>query len=275
MRLLQLTNACIPRPDALIEPVLRCWTIVLKWETIVPSVSDCSSLCTPTRTPSSAPTLVLSFSTTRLGSVLLADGDVPLTPRFGQRSSAPSRRLCWKAADTLWEGAPGGERWQPAEQVQVWAARGVAKTFEQSETGAGAGPEHSRVLAGVMLKRDLTHRRMPRSILAPRWGERRGLSHCCASTAVICWALRSLSDTERCPDAVVRRVLCILGGIEYHRTEARLASIDTLLEQEGQYLRLMVAAVLACNPHVILIERTVARAAQDLLLEHGVAMALG
>lgn len=66
-----------------------------------------------------------------------------------------------------------------------------------------------------------------------------------------------------------------MGGIEYHRTEARLSSIDTLIEQESQYLSLMVAKVLGCDPHVLLVEKSVARAAQDLLREHGVAVALG
>lgn len=58
------------------------------------------------------------------------------------------------------------------------------------------------------------------------------------------------------------RVVLLLGALEYQRVSNRLSSLDTLLDQEREYLRVEVARITAHNPHVLLVEKTVARYAQ-------------
>jgi hypothetical protein len=55
------------------------------------------------------------------------------------------------------------------------------------------------------------------------------------------------------------RVVLLRGALEYQRAASRLSSLDTLLDQEREYLRMEVAHVTSVNPHVLLVERTVAR----------------
>jgi len=55
------------------------------------------------------------------------------------------------------------------------------------------------------------------------------------------------------------RVVLLRGALEYQRAASRLSSLDTLLDQEREYLRMEVARVTSLNPHVLLVERTVAR----------------
>jgi hypothetical protein len=99
------------------------------------------------------------------------------------------------------------------------------------------GPEHSRLVKGVVFRKNVAHRRMPQF-------------------------------KENCRVAVIR------GALEYQRSEGRLSSLDTLLEQEREHLRIGVTRIKACNPDVVLVERTVARHAQELLLEAGITLVL-
>lgn len=97
--------------------------------------------------------------------------------------------------------------------------------------------EHSTVVKGVVCHKNVAHRRMP------QW-------------------------KDNCRVAVIR------GALEYQRSEGRLSSLDTLLEQEREHLRIGVTRIQACNPDVVLVERTVARQAQELLLEAGISLVL-
>ena len=73
------------------------------------------------------------------------------------------------------------------------------------------------------------------------------------------------------------RVALLGGALEYQRaTDApRLASFETLLDQEHEHLRAAAARALVSKPDVALVERTVARFARDLFLERGVSLAIG
>ena len=184
----------------------------------------------------------------RIQSVLMAFGGEPRTAHEEVPAWAGViSHLGWEAARAAHRGLGVTDRHarHPLEfaQVRVVSASGHDKHEGVPDPLAGPGEEEgpgrgSKVMAAVILPHDLTHRRMPRRIVGPR-------------------------------------VLCLMGGIEYHRTEARLASIETLIEQEEEHLRLMVSAILMCSPDIILVEKTVARAAQVMLLQHGVAVALG
>ena len=69
--------------------------------------------------------------------------------------------------------------------------------------------------------------------------------------------------------------LALLGGsLEYQRTNTRLSSLDTLQTQELEHLRLQVAQIILHKPDIVFVERSVARYAQDLLLEARVTLVL-
>ena len=60
----------------------------------------------------------------------------------------------------------------------------------------------------------------------------------------------------------------------FQRKENRLASLDPLVLQEYEFLKNFVARVAALRPNVLLVEKTVSRLAQDMLLQYGITLAL-
>eukprot|EP00879_Flechtneria_rotunda_P010433 GHRR01010909.1.p1 GENE.GHRR01010909.1~~GHRR01010909.1.p1 ORF type:complete len:2140 (+),score=1004.14 GHRR01010909.1:414-6833(+) len=96
-------------------------------------------------------------------------------------------------------------------------------------------PADSCVVKGVAAKKNVAHRRMRSDISSPS-------------------------------------VLLLSGSLEYQRVANRLSSFDTLLEQEREHLRLAVARIAAFKPDVLLVERSVARAAQEELLSRNISL---
>jgi hypothetical protein len=64
------------------------------------------------------------------------------------------------------------------------------------------------------------------------------------------------------------RVLLLAGGIEFQRADTKLSSMDTLIEQEDKYMELLVEKIMSLKPDIILVGKSVARKAQELLCEH-------
>uniref|UniRef100_A0A0D9VV05 1-phosphatidylinositol-3-phosphate 5-kinase n=1 Tax=Leersia perrieri TaxID=77586 RepID=A0A0D9VV05_9ORYZ len=95
----------------------------------------------------------------------------------------------------------------------------------------------STVVKGVVCKKNVAHRRMTSRIEKPR-------------------------------------LLLLGGGLEYHRVTHQLSSIDTLLQQETDHLKMAVAKIAAQKPNLLLVEHSVSRYAQDLLLEKNISLAL-
>jgi 1-phosphatidylinositol-3-phosphate 5-kinase len=70
------------------------------------------------------------------------------------------------------------------------------------------------------------------------------------------------------------RLLLLAGALEYQRVTNQLSSIDTLLQQETDHLKMAVAKIVAQKPNLLLVEHTVSRYAQDLLLEKNISLVL-
>lgn len=68
------------------------------------------------------------------------------------------------------------------------------------------------------------------------------------------------------------KILLLQCSIVYQRTEGRLMSLDPVLMQEHEYLRHVVARIIALQPKIVLVHRNVSRLAQDLLRGHGIAL---
>ncbi|KAG0550795.1 hypothetical protein BDA96_01G368200 [Sorghum bicolor] len=95
----------------------------------------------------------------------------------------------------------------------------------------------STVVKGVVCKKNVAHRRMTTRIEKPR-------------------------------------LLLLAGALEYHRVTNQLSSIDTLLQQETDHLKMAVAKIVAQKPNLLLVENSVSRYAQDLLLEKNISLVL-
>ncbi|KAL5222683.1 hypothetical protein ABZP36_027396 [Zizania latifolia] len=61
------------------------------------------------------------------------------------------------------------------------------------------------------------------------------------------------------------KLLIIGGALEYQKVTNKLASIDTILEQEKEHLRKIVAKIESWQPNVLLVEKSVSSYAQELL----------
>ena len=58
------------------------------------------------------------------------------------------------------------------------------------------------------------------------------------------------------------------------RNENRLASLDPLVLQEFEFLKNFVARVVSLRPNILLVEKSVSRLAQNMLLQHGITLVL-
>ena len=90
-------------------------------------------------------------------------------------------------------------------------------------------PSTSRVIQGVVFSKNVAHRKMRTAIAQPK-------------------------------------VLMLQGSLEYHRERNRLLSFDMLLDQEKEHIRTSVKKVTKFSPDVLLVENTVSRIAQSMLL---------
>lgn len=68
------------------------------------------------------------------------------------------------------------------------------------------------------------------------------------------------------------RILLLAGGIEFQRADTKLSSMDTLIEQEDKYMELLVEKIMSLHPDIIMVGKSVARKAQELLCEHHVVV---
>ncbi len=85
-------------------------------------------------------------------------------------------------------------------------------------------------LSGVMFRKTVSHKRMAKELSRPR-------------------------------------LLLLSGGIEFTRTENRIASLETLLEQEDVYTEILVSKILKLQPQLVLVGKSVSRKAQELFLK--------
>ncbi|CAL8101719.1 unnamed protein product [Orchesella dallaii] len=70
------------------------------------------------------------------------------------------------------------------------------------------------------------------------------------------------------------KILLVGSSIDYQRFENRFLSLEPLVMQEYDYLRNTVARICALNPDLVIVEKTVARLAQEFLLDHGITLVI-
>lgn len=70
------------------------------------------------------------------------------------------------------------------------------------------------------------------------------------------------------------RLLLLAGSLEYQRVEGQLASFNTLLQQENDHLKAIIAKIDSLHPNVLLVEKSVSSYAQQYLLEKDISLVL-
>mmetsp|Transcript_59378 Transcript_59378/g.145265 ORF Transcript_59378/g.145265 Transcript_59378/m.145265 type:complete len:2104 (+) Transcript_59378:138-6449(+) len=84
---------------------------------------------------------------------------------------------------------------------------------------------------------------------------------------------RKTGTSKQMPREIVNPSIMLLsGGIEFTRTENRIASLDTLLEQEDKYIEILVGKILKVKPDVLIVGKAVSRSAQELLMKNNVQL---
>lgn len=97
-------------------------------------------------------------------------------------------------------------------------------------------PESCQYLSGVVFRKNLAHRRMRSNIANPR-------------------------------------ILLLGCALEYDRV-ARMSAFDTLVAQEEEFIKIQVGKIIRLSPDVVVVEKTVSRLAQALLLDANITLLL-
>ncbi|XP_055924397.1 1-phosphatidylinositol 3-phosphate 5-kinase-like [Argiope bruennichi] len=69
-------------------------------------------------------------------------------------------------------------------------------------------------------------------------------------------------------------VLLLTSAISYQRIENKLCSLDPIIMQEYEYLKNIIGKLTVFKPDILLVEKTVSRLAQEMLLNLGITVAL-
>ncbi|KAL8150799.1 hypothetical protein V2J09_020607 [Rumex salicifolius] len=70
------------------------------------------------------------------------------------------------------------------------------------------------------------------------------------------------------------KILIVGGALEYQRVSNHLSSVNTLLRQETDHLKMVVAKIETHHPNIVLVENSVSRYAQEYLLARDISLVL-
>ncbi|KAK9676305.1 hypothetical protein RND81_11G068000 [Saponaria officinalis] len=130
--------------------------------------------------------------------------------------------------------------WQAANFVSPDTSKGGSMdpgSYVKIKCVASGSPFESTLIKGVVCTKNITHKRMTSEYKSPR--------------------------------------LLLLGGsLEYQRAQNQLASLNTLLEEEMNHLKMIVSKIEAHRPNVLLVEKSVSSYAQEYLLTKEISLVL-
>ncbi|XP_038999582.1 putative 1-phosphatidylinositol-3-phosphate 5-kinase FAB1C isoform X2 [Hibiscus syriacus] len=130
--------------------------------------------------------------------------------------------------------------WQAANFVKPNTSRGGSMDpgdYVKVKCIASGSPSESTLVKGVVCTKNIRHKRMISQYKNPR--------------------------------------LLLLGGaLEFQKVPNQLASFNTLLQQENDHLKMMIAKIEALRPNVLLVEKSVSSYAQEYLLAKEISLVL-
>ncbi|XP_013591628.1 PREDICTED: putative 1-phosphatidylinositol-3-phosphate 5-kinase FAB1C isoform X2 [Brassica oleracea var. oleracea] len=182
-------------------------------------------------------------------------------PKLGDNSNEPLRTVVHDHFRALVAELLRGEELTPCDDEGstgdwldiVTALAWQAATFVKPDTRAGGSMDpgsyvkikclasgnqtESILIRGIVCSKNITHKRMTSQYKHPR-------------------------------------LLLLAGSLEYQRVEGQLASFNTLLQQENDHLKAIIAKIDSLHPNVLLVEKSVSSYAQQYLLEKDISLVL-
>jgi 1-phosphatidylinositol-3-phosphate 5-kinase len=110
------------------------------------------------------------------------------------------------------------------------------RAFVKIKKVPGGRISDSEYVDGIVISKNVTHKAMPRRLVSPR-------------------------------------IMVVTFPLDYHRVERQFMSLDPILAQEKDYLRLLTRRIIDVRPHIVLVERAASRIALDYLREANIAVA--
>ena len=110
------------------------------------------------------------------------------------------------------------------------------RAFVKIKKVPGGKISDSEYVDGIVISKNVAHKAMPRRLVNPR-------------------------------------IMVVTFPLDYHRVENQFMSLDPILTQEKDHLRLLTRRIIDVRPHIILVQRTASRIALDYLLEANIAVA--
>ncbi len=68
------------------------------------------------------------------------------------------------------------------------------------------------------------------------------------------------------------RIIVIRFPLDYHRGPNQFMSLEPLMAQEHEFIRILVARIIALRPQIVVVEKTVSRTALELLEKEGIVV---
>uniref|UniRef100_A0A1J3DVW4 1-phosphatidylinositol-3-phosphate 5-kinase n=1 Tax=Noccaea caerulescens TaxID=107243 RepID=A0A1J3DVW4_NOCCA len=186
---------------------------------------------------------------------------VPTREKLGDNSNEPLRTVVHDHFRALVAELLRGEELTPSDDGSgsgdwldiVTALAWQAATFVKPDTRAGGSMDpgnyvkikcvasgnqnESILIKGIVCSKNITHKRMTSQYKNPR-------------------------------------VLLLAGSLEYQRVAGQLASFNTLLEQENNHLKAIIAKIDSLHPNVLLVEKSVSSYAQEYIREKDISLVL-
>ncbi|CAH8257791.1 unnamed protein product [Arabidopsis lyrata] len=185
---------------------------------------------------------------------------VPTREKLGENSNEPLRTVVHDHFRALVAELLRGEELSPSDDGSagewldiVTALAWQAANFVKPDTRAGGSMDpgnyvkikcvasgnqnESILIRGIVCSKNITHKRMTSQYKNPR-------------------------------------VLLLAGSLEYQRVAGQLASFNTLLQQENEHMKAIIAKIESLRPNVLLVEKSASSYAQQYLLEKEISLVL-
>ena len=83
---------------------------------------------------------------------------------------------------------------------------------------------------------------------------------------------KNVSHKSMAKEILNPKIMLLANGIEYTRTENRILTLETLIEQENRYFSILVTKIAKMKPDILMVGRSVSRKAQELLMETNIVL---
>lgn len=109
------------------------------------------------------------------------------------------------------------------------------RSFVKVKKVPGGKISDSEYVDGIVITKNVAHKAMPRRLVNPR-------------------------------------IMLLTFPLDYNRIENQFMSLEPIIRQEKDYLRLLTKRIIDVRPHIVLVERTASRIALEYLLEANIAV---